>query len=141
MTFKWNVILPGAVWLYSLATTLHLAWLYQRKSFGGALYDFLSHLYASHTHNQRMPKSETRYDFFKSYQWMSDTNKRYDIHKVISIQVRIKYTVWLLIRKSYRLIKPCNTHQYVILKPILWMSAQLTRYDIIWECHTESNMH
>ena len=52
MTYIRNVILPGAVWLYSLATTLHLAWLYQRKSFGWALYDFLSHKQASHTHNR-----------------------------------------------------------------------------------------
>ena len=121
MTFKWNVILPGAVWLYSLATTLHLAWLYQRKSFGWALYDFLSHKQASHTHNRECLDRGHGMTFFKSYQWMSDTNKRYDIHKVISIQVRIKYTVWLLIRKSYRLIKPCNTHQYDI-----WKS--------FWEC-------
>ena len=119
----------------------HSVWLWTQKTFGCLRYDFFKSSNASHTHNCQMPEWMTRYDFIKSYQWMSDTNKRYDIHKVISAQVRIKYTVWLLIRKSYRLIKPCNTHQYVILKPILRMSAQLTRYDIIWECHTESNMH
>ena len=49
MTYLENVILPGAVWHFSMATTIHLAWLNQLKSFGSRWYDFLkSYKHKSH---------------------------------------------------------------------------------------------
>ena len=62
-----------------------------------------------------MPNWKTRYDIFKSYQRKSEGEKRYDITQCHASAHGM--TLYVMLRKS----------------------VSMTRYDILSECHAESN--